>query len=74
MIERTWRKAAVLLWVALFWAAPSAARAADVNVLLVTIDTLRPDRLSCYSPKYLKTPRIDSLAGAGGPVREGLRP
>jgi len=38
---------------------------ADVNVLLITIDTLRPDRLSCYSPKHVQTPRIDSLAAKG---------
>jgi arylsulfatase A-like enzyme/Flp pilus assembly protein TadD len=42
-----------------------AVRGAEVNVLLVTIDTLRTDRLSCYTPKYLRTPRIDALAGAG---------
>ena len=41
------------------------AGAEDLNVLLVTIDTLRPDRLSCYSPKYLQTPRIDGLAAKG---------
>jgi arylsulfatase A-like enzyme/tetratricopeptide (TPR) repeat protein len=41
------------------------AAAADSNVLLVTIDTLRPDRVSCYSPKFVQTPRIDSLAGRG---------
>jgi len=35
------------------------------NVLLVTVDTLRPDRLSCYSGKYLQTPQIDALAGRG---------
>jgi len=45
-------------------AAPPA-RAAGLNVLLVTIDTLRPDRLSCYSTRYLKTPQIDSVAGRG---------
>jgi len=39
--------------------------AADLNVLLVTVDTLRPDRLSCYSPKYLRTPVIDALAEKG---------
>lgn len=38
---------------------------ANFNVLLVTIDTIRPDRLSCYSTKYLKTPRIDALAAKG---------
>jgi arylsulfatase A-like enzyme/Flp pilus assembly protein TadD len=35
------------------------------NVLLITIDTLRPDRLSCYSDKHLKTPNIDTLAERG---------
>jgi arylsulfatase A-like enzyme/Flp pilus assembly protein TadD len=42
------------------WAAP-----ADKNLLLITIDTLRPDRLSCYSPKYVQTPVIDALAARG---------
>ncbi len=32
------------------------------NVLLVTIDTLRADRLSCYSRQHVKTPNIDRLA------------
>ncbi len=36
-----------------------------LNVLLVTIDTLRTDGLSCYSSEYLKTPNIDSLAEKG---------
>ena len=36
-----------------------------LNFLLITIDTLRPDRLSCYSDLYLKTPNIDSLAKNG---------
>jgi len=44
---------------------PSYLRGADINLLLVTIDTLRPDRVSAYSPKYLKTPRIDGLAASG---------
>jgi len=46
-------------------ACAAGAGGADLNVLLVTIDTLRPDRLSCYSPKYLQTPRIDGLAAKG---------
>lgn len=33
------------------------------NILLVTIDTLRADRLSCYSDQHVKTPNIDRLAG-----------
>lgn len=32
------------------------------NVLLITIDTLRVDRLSCYGFEHLKTPYIDALA------------
>ena len=35
------------------------------NVLLITIDTLRPDRLSCYSTLHVQTPRIDGLAAGG---------
>jgi len=37
----------------------------NLNVLLISIDTIRPDRISCYSPKYLKTPHIDALAAKG---------
>lgn len=37
----------------------------NYNVLLITIDTIRPDRLSCYSTEYLKTPNIDALADRG---------
>ena len=58
-----------LLGTALVWAIPLVAAAtaapADTNLLLITIDTLRPDRLSCYSPIYCDTPRIDSLAAQG---------
>jgi arylsulfatase A-like enzyme/Flp pilus assembly protein TadD len=47
-------------------ATPPPARAADKpNILLVTIDTLRADRLGCYSPASHLTPRIDGLAGRG---------
>ena len=35
------------------------------NVLLITIDTLRADRLSCYSTQHVQTPNIDSLAEKG---------
>jgi arylsulfatase A-like enzyme/Flp pilus assembly protein TadD len=38
---------------------------AELNILLVTVDTLRPDRLSCYDPKHLQTPRMDALAAKG---------
>ena len=44
--------------------APSAAPAAR-SVLLVTVDTLRADRLGCYGDTRARTPRIDALAAAG---------
>lgn len=34
----------------------------NFNVLLLTIDTLRCDRIGFYSQKYLKTPNINELA------------
>jgi arylsulfatase A-like enzyme/Flp pilus assembly protein TadD len=36
-----------------------------LNVLLITIDTLRADRLSCYGSQNPKTPHIDRLAERG---------
>jgi len=44
---------------------PAAAADPGRNILLVTIDTLRPDRVSCYNPKYVKTPVLDALAARG---------
>jgi arylsulfatase A-like enzyme len=35
------------------------------NILLVTIDTLRADRLSCYDKNHVQTPNIDRLAAEG---------
>jgi arylsulfatase A-like enzyme/Flp pilus assembly protein TadD len=35
------------------------------NLLLVTIDTLRPDHLHCYGYEQIQTPSIDSLATQG---------
>ncbi|MGA3090453.1 MAG: sulfatase-like hydrolase/transferase [Terriglobales bacterium] len=36
-----------------------------LNVVLITIDTLRADHVGCYGYKQIKTPNIDSLAAAG---------
>ncbi len=43
----------------------ASAKKSPLNVLLITIDTLRPDRLSCYSDEHIQTPQIDSLAEKG---------
>jgi arylsulfatase A-like enzyme/Flp pilus assembly protein TadD len=63
----TWRKrfrSAVIIAVGII-SVISSVQAAETNLLLVTIDTLRPDRLSCYSTKYARTPAIDALAARG---------
>ncbi|MGB6679918.1 MAG: hypothetical protein WBF08_01165, partial [Candidatus Bathyarchaeia archaeon] len=41
--------------------ATNTANEKQQNVLLITIDTLRADRLSCYSTQHVQTPNIDSL-------------
>jgi len=38
---------------------------AELNVLLITIDTLRADRVSCYSPQHIQTPNMDRFAEKG---------
>jgi arylsulfatase A-like enzyme/tetratricopeptide (TPR) repeat protein len=45
--------------------ASSPGKEKPKNVLLITIDTLRPDRLSCYSADYCRTTNIDALASKG---------
>jgi predicted component of type VI protein secretion system len=34
-----------------------------LNLLLVTIDTLRADRLGCYGYSKIETPNLDKIAG-----------
>jgi len=61
------------LWVAFLTAcskpapAPASKQPAprDVNVLLITLDTLRADHLSCYGGRKVSTPNIDGLAARG---------
>lgn len=44
----------------------NASEAAKVeNILLITVDTLRADWLSCYGCRHLQTPWIDKLAQKG---------
>jgi len=39
--------------------------AEPTSVILISVDTLRADHLSCYGYKKLQTPHIDSLARDG---------
>jgi arylsulfatase A-like enzyme/Flp pilus assembly protein TadD len=41
------------------------AKEHELNVLLITIDTLRADRVSCYGSQHVQTPNMDSLAKKG---------
>jgi arylsulfatase A-like enzyme/Flp pilus assembly protein TadD len=43
---------------------PGATKPA-INVIVITIDTLRPDHLGCYGYKQIHTPNIDALATDG---------
>src|SRR5260370_1195413 len=49
---------------ALHAAAQTPAKPA-LNVVLITIDTLRADHLGCYGNKQIKTPNIDGLSADG---------
>jgi len=42
-----------------------AGDATGFNVLLVTLDTTRADRLGCYGCEWAETPTLDSLAARG---------
>jgi arylsulfatase A-like enzyme len=56
----------LLLAVLLAWASPApAATDGPPPVILISIDTLRADHLSCYGYSRLQTPHIDSLARGG---------
>jgi len=35
------------------------------NMILITLDTLRSDHVSCYTPRNARTPAMDSLAAQG---------
>ena len=46
-------------------AVESAVPLRPLNVLVVTVDTLRPDHLHCYGYSDIETPTIDGLAQSG---------
>ena len=44
---------------------PERSTLRPLNVVVVTIDTLRPDHLQCYGDENIRTPTIDALAQRG---------
>ncbi len=67
--NRAHRRTCLLLagWAAVCQAACSPSESAKTrpNVLLITVDTLRADRLGCYGSTSASTPAIDRLAREG---------
>jgi arylsulfatase A-like enzyme/Flp pilus assembly protein TadD len=58
----------LLLILAALTALPAVAQISAkpaLNVVLITIDTLRADHVGCYGYKQIKTPNIDALASDG---------
>ena len=56
---------AFLLAAAFGAVAQVSARPAKTSVILITIDTVRADRLGCYGAKDVATPTLDGLARDG---------
>ena len=60
------RRIAILMCVLLLSAqAMAQGKRGALNIVLITIDTLRTDRLGCYGSKSVATPAMDSLARNG---------
>ena len=69
-----WALAAVL-WMSMpFRGTGQQSVARPPNLVVITIDTLRPDHLECYGYKSIKTPRIDGLAADGVLIEKAYTP
>jgi arylsulfatase A-like enzyme/predicted Zn-dependent protease len=44
---------------------PRGVHAADLNLVVITLDTTRADRIGCYGAKDVATPNLDALAARG---------
>jgi choline-sulfatase len=51
---------------------PASAETRSVNVILVTIDTLRADHVGCYGNRSVPTPTMDRLAPEGIVFRQAI--
>src|SRR5690242_3746958 len=49
-------------------------RLRPLNVVVVTMDTLRPDHLHCYGYDKIQTPNLDGLAEAGVLFEQAVTP
>ncbi len=52
----------------------AAAERPAYDVVLITVDTLRPDHLGCYGYTSIQTPHIDQLARAGARFTQAFTP
>ena len=55
-------------------AAGAAAETLSYHVILITIDTVRPDHLGCYGYTAIATPSIDHLANTGARFTQAFTP
>src|SRR5262245_3358622 len=53
---------------------PRGVAPGDLNVLLITLDTTRADRLGCYGAKDVATPHLDALAARGALFERAIAP
>ena len=65
MPRREWIAAAALALSACARETPPAGPPTPRNLVMVTIDTLRADRLGCYGNRDVATPRLDQIASGG---------
>lgn len=68
----TWLAAAFVALAVLGCGAGNRAPARRFNVLLITVDTLRPDHLGCYGYDRPTSPNIDRLAAGGVRFRTAI--
>jgi len=53
---------------------PRGVRVQDLNILFITLDTTRADRLGCYGDQAAATPNLDGLASEGVLFEKTLAP
>ena len=62
MVSFRWFRALLVVSFLAWMPATFAASNPALNVIVITIDTLRADHLGCYGYKQIRTPNIDALA------------